>query len=468
MTINKKLKTVALLSTVLVITACTSVPEDGGVSGVEEVFGDRVDSSYRLPRLGEALPISMEDVSAILQNPLSLADAERISVGANPIVKVKLANVGIAEADYAQAGRMENPGLTYERYSKDDNSASLLFDIGGLVLMPLKRQMEARRLEVARYKAATDVLDHIAMTRKAWINAVAEKQQTALIERAVEAVETSNKLTRQMTALGHSGVVEAAQSELVVGSMQTTLIKQRLAEGAARESLIRQLGLWGDRTRLLKLPDRLPKVPAEQLDIPAVEQQAIEGRLDVQMAKFNIEGMAKNLKLTQLNPFLSAIEVGPVQEKSGGETERGYEIELRLPIFDAGGVQTRKARIAFEQAQAQAESTAVSAASAARAALASYRSSWEVANHMENQLLPLRQRITSEQLLKYNGMLISVFDLLSDLLSATNMEAEYVNAVRTFWIADTNLQSVLTGAGSAEMSFSRGAEMPASGAGEGH
>ena len=87
---------------------------------------------------------------------------------------------------------------------------------------------------------------------------------------------------------------------------------------------------------------------------------------------------------------------------------------------------------------------------------------------MENQLLPLRQRITSEQLLKYNGMLISVFDLLSDLLSATNMEAEYVNAVRTFWIADTNLQSVLTGAGSAEMSFSRGAEMPASGAGEGH
>ena len=117
-----------------------------------------------------------------------------------------------------------------------------------------------------------------------------------------------------------------------------------------------------------------------------------------------------------------------MREKAEGETERGYELELRLPIFDAGGVKTRKAKIVFEQAQAQAESTAVAAASAAREALASYRSSWEIAQHMRSQMLPIRQRISSEQLLQYNGMLISVFDLLNDLLSATNMEAEYVDA----------------------------------------
>jgi len=468
MIINKKLKIAAVLSSTFLITACTSVPKDGGVSEVEAAYGDRISGDYRLPRLGEALPMSSEEVYAILQSPLSLTDAERISVEANPMVKAKLANVGIAEADYAQAGRMENPGLTYERFSKEDNSASLLFDIGGLVLMPLKRQMEARRLEVARYNAATAVLDHIATTRKAWINAVTEKQQTALIERAVESVETSNNLRRQMTALGHSSVIEAAQSELVVGGMQATLIKQRLAEGAAREVLIRQLGLWGEQARSLTLPDRLPEVPDEALDIPAVEQKAIEGRLDVQMAKFNLEGMAKNLNLTKLNPFLSAIELGPVREKAEGETERGYELELRLPIFDAGGVKTRKAKIVFEQAQAQAESTAVAAASAAREALASYRSSWEIAQHMRSQMLPIRQRISSEQLLQYNGMLISVFDLLNDLLSATNMEAEYVDALRTFWLAETNLQSVLTGAGSAEMNFAGSAMMPASGGSEEH
>ncbi len=468
MIIKKKIRMVAVVPSLLIVTACTSVPNDGGISEVQAVYSDKISNSYRLPKLGEAPPMASEELSTLLQGPLSLTDAERISVESNPMVKAKLANVGIAEADYAQAGRMENPGLTYERFSRDDNAASLLFDVGGLLLMPLKRQLEARRLKVARYNAAIDVLDHIASTRKAWINAVTEKQQTVLMERAVESVETSNNLTRQMAALGHSGVVEAAESELVVGGMKATLIKQRLSESAARETLIRQLGLWGEQARLLKLPDQLPDIPTNPLDIPAVEQRAIEGRLDVQLAKVNIEGMAKNLKLTQLNPFLSAIEVGPVREEAEGETGRGYEIELRLPIFDAGGVKTQKARFVFEQAQAQAEATAVAAASAAREALKTYRSSWDIAQHMQSQMLPLRQRISSEQLLKYNGMLISVFDLLSDLLSATNMEADYVNSIRAFWLADTNLQSVLTGAGSAEMNFASDAAMAAPGGSKGH
>jgi len=316
MILKKYTKTAAVLSSVFSIAACTSVPNDGGVSEVENLYHERVDSGYRLPVFDDSLPMSVEDVSELLKTPLSLTDAERISVESNIIVKAKLAKVGIAEADYAQAGRMENPGLAYERFSSAESTTSILFDVGGLVLMPLKRQMEQRRLEATRYRAAIDIMDHIAGTRKAWINAIAEKQKTALIERALESVETSNNLTRQMTALGHSSVIEAAQSELVLGGMQATLIKQRLSEGAARESLIRQLGLWGVQAQSLKLPDRLPRLPGEKLDIPAVEQQAIEGRLDVQMAKFNLESMAENLKLTRLNPFLSAIELGVVDERA--------------------------------------------------------------------------------------------------------------------------------------------------------
>ncbi|NNC99510.1 MAG: hypothetical protein HKN85_04960, partial [Gammaproteobacteria bacterium] len=183
MILKKQLKALVVGISAMTTVACTSVPKDGGVSGVEEIYSERLEGEFRLPRPGESLPMSTADVSTLLQNPLSLKDAERVSVESNPIVKVKLANVGIAEADYAQAGRMENPGLSYERFSAEDNSTSLLFDIGGLVLMPLKRKMEARRLESARYKAAMDVLEHVASTRKAWINAVAEKQQTALLER---------------------------------------------------------------------------------------------------------------------------------------------------------------------------------------------------------------------------------------------------------------------------------------------
>jgi outer membrane protein TolC len=313
------------------------------------------------------------------------------------------------------------------------------------------------------------VLEHIADTRRAWINAVAQSQQTNQVERALESAEVGNNMIRQMTAIGHSSVREAAESELLLNELRSSLSRQRLAENASRETLIRQLGLWGEAARMLSVPDSLPSLPEVMLDIPAVEQQAIEGRLDVQMARLNLEGMATNLRLTRLNPFLSAIELGPSLEKAEGAKERGYELELRIPIFDAGGIQNKKAKYIFEQAQTQAEATAISAASTARQALSAYRSTYEIAKNYRDNVLPLRQRVSQENLLLYNGMLISVFDLLEDVRSVAVVESGYINAVRDFWIADTNLQQALTGSGPSQMNFEGSAMATASvSSGEGH
>ncbi len=467
---NKTLRMAFLLwGSILLTSACTTVPEDGGIGGVQALVDAQIGSQNELSVLNPNQALSAEQVNTILSKPLGIADAERLSMQINPVAKVNILTVGIAQADYAQAGRLENPGFGYERFSGQDYTASLLFDIGGLFLMPLKRQIEGRRLQMAQYEAAGSVMTHLANTRRLWTEAVAKKQQTQLLLRTVESAETGNNLTRQMSALGHSGVIKAAESELFLSEIRTALAKQQLTEGAAREALIRQLGLWGDQARILTLPDTLPKIPASPIEITSVEQQAIENRLDVQMAKFNIEKMAKNLNLGRKSAFFSAVELGPVVEKLEGEKERGYELEFRIPIFDAGGIKDKKAKILFEQAQAYAEATAIAAASNARSALAVYRSTWEIATHFAEEVLPLRQRVSQEQLLMYNGMLISVFDLLKDVRSAIDVEANYVDAIREFWLADTNLQQALTGADSAQMNFSSAGAMPSTGVdGEGH
>ncbi len=452
----------------LFIAGCTTVPKDGGLSKVEQLYTAQTKSELKFPTRGIEISLTPDEVNDILSEPLAFPDAERLSLEVNPLIKAKLGNVGIAEADYAQAGRLENPGFSFARFSGEEYESTIIFDIGGLVLMPLKRQLEARRLEMARYNAAASVLEHIATTRRAWINAIAEKQQTAIAVRVLESVETSNIMLRQMAALGHSSVLEAAQSEISLSEFRAALGKQRMAESMAREALIRQLGLWGEQARALKLPDFFPKLPEQLVKIESVEREAIEHRLDVQMAKFNVEGMAKNLKLTKRNPFLSTIELGPSYEKAEGERELGYELEWRIPLFDAGGVQNKKAKFIFEQAQAQAQATAIAATSNAREALAAYRSSWEIATHYRDQVLPLRERVSKENLLMYNGMLISVFDLLDDVRSAASIESSYVNAVRDFWLAETNLQQAMIGTGSAPMNFEGAGTMPAAEAEEGH
>ena len=66
----------------------------------------------------------------------------------------------------------------------------------------------------------------------------------------------------------------------------------------------------------------------------------------------------------------------------------------------------------------------------------------------------------------YNGMLISVFDLLEDVRDATNLQSAYVNAVRDFWLADTNLQQALTGSGSTPITVASASAIPGGGGGE--
>ncbi len=452
----------------LSIAACTTVPEDNGISRVQDLLDENPGPHDVKAVIDPEQPMSFDEITQILSSPLGIADAERMSLEVNPEAKATLLRVGIAEADYAQAGRMENPGFTLERFGSDEYAASLLFDIGGLLLMPLRRQVEARRLEMARYEAAAAVLDHIVNTRRAWINAVAQRQQTGLMQRAVESAQTGNNMIRQMAALGHSNTIEAAESEILLHQLQASLARQRLAELAAKEALIRQLGLWGKHARMIDLPDQLPELPAVLVDFEAVEREAIENRLDVQIARLNLERMAKNMDLTRLNPFLSSIELGPQRETVEGIDADGYELELRIPIFDAGGVQNAKARTVFDQAQAQAEAVAISAASESRQALIAYQTTWEVARQFGSTLVPLRQRISQERLLMYNGMLMSVFDLLADVRSAAVLESNYVDAVRDFWLADANLQSTMTGAGDTPMRFESARMSPEAGGGEGH
>ena len=118
----------------LIMTACTSIPKDGGISDVESLLGDKLDPSVTLPISGQENQFSAQQIDQMIAEPLTLMNAEQLSISQNPLVKVKLHQVGIAAADYAQAGRMENPGFSYSRFSGQDYDASMLFDIGGVVI----------------------------------------------------------------------------------------------------------------------------------------------------------------------------------------------------------------------------------------------------------------------------------------------------------------------------------------------
>lgn len=89
--------------------------------------------------------------------------------------------------------------------------------------------------------------------------------------------------------------------------------------------------------------------------------------------------------------------------------------------------------------------TAVTACSEVRAAYSAYRTAYDLARHYRDEVVPLRKRISDENMLRYNGMLIGVSELIADAREQVTGVTGYVEALRDYWLADTNLQTALTG-----------------------
>jgi outer membrane protein, multidrug efflux system len=60
-------------------------------------------------------------------------------------------------------------------------------------------------------------------------------------------------------------------------------------------------------------------------------------------------------------------------------------------------------------------------------------------------VLPLRRQVSEEVLLRYNGMLLGVFDVLADARNQIATVNAALAAERDFWLAKTDLDTALTG-----------------------
>ena len=81
--------------------------------------------------------------------------------------------------------------------------------------------------------------------------------------------------------------------------------------------------------------------------------------------------------------------------------------------------------------------------------------------------MPLRKRISDEQLLRYNGMLTGVFELIANAREQVTSINTYLDTLRQFWLADTALRTAMLVGNAPAMSLSA-ANAPNSGSGGGH
>jgi outer membrane protein TolC len=139
-----------------------------------------------------------------------------------------------------------------------------------------------------------------------------------------------------------------------------------------------------------------------------------------------------------------------------------------VPIFDFGGARVARAERLYMQAVNRTVETAIGARSEVRETYSSYRTAFDLAKHYRDEIVPLRKRISEEVLLRYNGMLMSVFELLADSREQVAAVNGYIESLRDFWLAESDLQMALTGRSPGGMQEMRSTAPAAAASGGGH
>jgi outer membrane protein TolC len=387
-------------------------------------------------------------VTELLQAPLSAEAAVQVALFNHRGLQASLHDLGISEAELLQASRLPNPGFTFGRFKAGEEreiERAFHFSLARVLALPWLRDAAQARFAATQSSVAMRVLEHGALTRRAWVQAVAAQEGVHYAQQVMRAAQASAELARRMQQVGNFSALQRAREQAFYADAALNLARAEQAERAAREKLTRALGLWGAQT-LVTLPERLPDLPPAPKDLPDVERLAVAQRLDLQAARWTAQQSAAQIGLAQPLPFTQGLELG--LERNGSNeapTSRGWELGFELPLFDGGLAKRTMAEHVHRQALLRAEQAAIDARSEVREAYGAYRSAYDIARHHRDEIVPLRKRILDENVLRYNGMLIGVFELLADARTQIASVNAAIDAQRDFWLAQADLDAALVG-----------------------
>ncbi|MEP6506133.1 MAG: TolC family protein [Betaproteobacteria bacterium] len=435
------------------LAGCASTAIDDNIAAARADVHARAGIDFAWLASDAARAQARDDVARTLARPLAADDAVRITLSYDPALQALLFERAAASAEATQGARLPNPVFAFERLASGgaggqvEQARALTLPLLDVLLLPARlRQAEATQ-QALRLQLAGDVLRGAAAARTDWIAAVAAAQSASYAQQVHETAELAADLARRLEASGSFSALQRAREEAFAGDTLAALAQARRARRGARETLVRALGLDSGQAAAMTLPERLPDLPATAPADDAALQAALANRLDVRLAQARLDAIGRAQGLTRVTAVVDGLELGAERRTQTGQPgQHGVTLSVPLPLFDTGDAARAGAAATYQAALARGGALAVEAASQLRAAQADVRESHALALQLRDRLVPLRATIVGENLLRYNGMLASVFDLLADAREQARTVQLAISAQRDFWLADATLKAAAMGA----------------------
>ena len=438
-----------VLLAVATLTGCVSTAMTRNLDATSQFAQREVGVAVGRQTSSAAVAAAHERARALLAEPLTAEGAVEIALRYSPRFQAMLADSAAASAASSQSVRIPNPLLSYGRLAAGSTleiDRALSVSLLDFILWPQRRHLGDLQQAQHRLRSAGDVVATALAARQAWVAAVAAAQSARYAEQVQASAAATAELAKRMAAAGNFSRIEQVRQQAFWAEATTELARAQLEAAAARERLVRLLGLSGDLAVALKLPDRLPDLPAAVDPETVIAKRAFEDRLDIQLSRTELNYTARSLGLTRVTSLVNAFELGAVSNSTPAEgTLKGYSVDARLPLFDFGDARRANAQALYMAALNRTAQVEVDAHSHLRASYLTYRTTYDIARHYRDEIVPLRKSIAEENQLRYNGMLISVFELLADLREQVVTVRQAIASERDFWKADSELRATLIG-----------------------
>ena len=435
----------------LLLAGCASTAIQENQAATSAFALREVGVEVQLQSTADARAAAATNARTLLAEPLTADGAVQIAVGYSPTFQRLLADSAAASAAATQSARLPNPILSYSRLAAGNVTEidrALTLSLLDFVLLP-QRRAPRRPAAGAASTAQCRGRDRDRDRRRARRGSTRWRHGSRWRTRS-RRKRRRRPARNSAVAWRPSAIFRASRrrrEQAFYAETTADVARAQLEAQRTREVLIRLLGLSGDLADKLTLPDRLPDLAGESRRRVGARPRAFDERLDVALARAELDFTARSLGLDAGDQHgqRAGSRCREQQHDGRGDVERATSWSSGCRSLTFGDARRANAEAVYLAALNRTAIVIAEAQSHLRESYLAYRTTYDLARHYRDEIVPLRKTISEENLLRYNGMLISVFELLADAREQVSSVRQAITAQRDFWAADASLRSTLIG-----------------------
>lgn len=389
------------------------------------------------------------EVQNLLQQPLVIDAAVQIALLNNPDIQAIFEEIGIAQADLVEAGLFQNP--IFDVYIRFPDHRSLHLNTAlsvtqsflDVFLIPLRKKIAAVELEQAYLRVSNAALNLSFDVKETFYNIQAEQAKQNVLAYMAQATEATHQLAAAQRQQGNINDLELQSRTSEYLESKVTLAQSQVELIRLRERMNKLLGLSGDIC--WSVIDELPELPEEEFSVECLESLALSHRLDLEVARWEVEKMARMLGIKQWWAYTKAAVGISTEHEAEGFQETGPAFAGAIPIFNYGQADRARLCSMYRQSLERQKALEVEVLSEVRSARDQLFVNRDLVLTYQRELLPLQEQIVSLSQRFYNAMALSVYKLLDAKKQELQMQINYKLYLRNYWISQVELERALGG-----------------------